>query len=113
LTDAPDVVTLLSLREVALQWTWDPNKDRRNRRVHKLGFELASRVFDDPHHASRPDPSPDEERWRTIGMIGHVAVLVIHTSPDVDPKTGKEIGRIISARKATPHERKAYEDGAF
>jgi uncharacterized DUF497 family protein len=46
-------------------------------------------------------------------MIGHVAVLVIHTSPDVDPKTGKEIGRIISARKATPHERKAYEDGAF
>ena len=30
-----------------------------------------------------------------------------------DSEEGKPIGRIISARKATAHERKAYEEGSF
>jgi len=96
-----------------VRWIWQPEKDRENRRKHKLSFDLAQRVFDDPLAASRPDPSPDEERWQTIGMIVTVTVIVIHTSPKVDPSTGEEIGRIISARKATNDERKAYEEGEF
>jgi len=31
--------------------------------------------------------------------------------PELDPVNGEEVGRIISARKATRHERYAYEQG--
>jgi uncharacterized DUF497 family protein len=96
-----------------LRWTWTAKKNRDNQRKHKLSFEIAQLVFDDPLAASRPDPYPGEERWQSIGMIGPAAVIVIHTSPEMDLSTGEEIGRIISARKATPHEKKAYEDGDF
>jgi uncharacterized protein len=93
-------------------WTWDPAKERANRRKHGLDFALAARVFDDPLAASRPEFAPDEERWITIGRVGGVTILVVHTAPEFELKTGEEVGRIISARKATPHERKAYEEGS-
>jgi len=44
---------------MALHWIWDPNKAAANRAKHGLSFELAVRVFDDPFHASKPDPHPD------------------------------------------------------
>jgi len=62
-----------------LRWTWDPRKDRSNRRVHGLSFDTAVLVFDDPLAASRQDPFPDEERWQTVGAIGNVIVFVVHT----------------------------------
>ncbi len=70
-------------------------------------------MFDDPLVAHRPDPHVDEERWHTIGMIGNVVVIVAHTWPTPEPGTGVAVRRIISARKATPHERRAYEAGNF
>jgi uncharacterized DUF497 family protein len=45
---------------------------------------------------------------RTVGVIGTVTVLVVHTWPEPGPD-GEEQGRVISPRKATAHERKAYE----
>lgn len=54
-----------------------------------------------------------EDRWHTVGMIGNVAVIVAHTWPKPENGTGAEVGRIISARKATAHERRAYEEGDF
>lgn len=96
-----------------MRWTWDPEKNRANRRAHGLSFETAAVVFDDPLAASRPDLHPGEQRWQTIGMIGPVVVLVVHTWPEPDPATGEAVGRIISARKATSHEWKAYEEGEF
>jgi uncharacterized DUF497 family protein len=48
-----------------------------------------------------------------MGLIGQVVVFMVHTWPAPDPDTGEEVGRIISARKATAHERRAYEEGAF
>ena len=44
-------------------------------------------------------------------MVGSLVVMVVHTWPDVDTAAGEGIGRIISARKATKHERAAYEEG--
>ena len=44
-------------------------------------------------------------------MVGSQVVMVVHTWPGVDTATGEAIGRIISARKATRHERAAYEEG--
>lgn len=62
---------------------------------------------------SRPDSYPYEERWHTIGVIGSAIVLVVHTYPRYDSKQNEEVGRIISARKATKQERRAYEEGTF
>jgi uncharacterized DUF497 family protein len=96
-----------------LRWTWDPAKAAANRAKHGLSFETAVLVFDDPLHASRLDPHPDGNRWHTIGLIGPVSVLVIHTWPEAEFEGDEPVGRIISARKATAHERKAYEEGDF
>jgi uncharacterized protein len=94
-----------------LTWTWDQNKAAINLAKHKISFELGQRVFGDPYHQSRPDPYPGEERWQTIGMpyaSSPTVLFVVHTQMDDDG-----YGRIISARKATSHERKAYEKGEF
>lgn len=89
-----------------MHWTWDPDKNEANRRKHGLSFATAECVFDDPYHLSRPDPHPDGNRWQTLGLVGGLLVLVVHTDADDDL-----LGRIISARKATAHERRAYEEG--
>jgi uncharacterized protein len=94
-------------------WTWDPNKSATNRTKHGLSFETAVHVFDDSLHASKPDPHPDGDRWHTIGLVGPVLLLVVHTWPEAKFEGGEPIGRIISARKATAHERRAYEEGIF
>ena len=96
-----------------MRWTWDQVKSETNLRDHSLSFEAAIFVFDDPLSATLEDPYPFEQRWRTIGMVGSQVVMVVHTWPDFDAATGEEIGRIISARKATRRERGAYEEGHF
>ena len=87
---------------------WDQNKNLSNRAKHKVSFEVASLVFEDPLHLSRIDRIVDGEvRWPTIGMVGGVLLLLVaHTWEDTD---GEMDVRIISARKADTHERKRYE----
>ena len=96
-----------------MRWTWDPDKVAENRTKHGLSFETAVLVFDDPLHASKPDPHPDDDRWQTIGAVGPVLLLVVHTWPEAESKGDELVGRIISARKATAHERRAYEEEDF
>ena len=62
---------------------------------------------------TRSDSYPGEQRWRTLGMVGTTIVLVVHTWPEDDWPTDDEVGRIISARKATARERTAYAQGHF
>jgi uncharacterized DUF497 family protein len=90
-------------------WIWDPNKAILNERKHSVSFELAQLVFRDPFHLSQPDPHDFQERWRTLGLVGHVVLFVVHTLPDENPDV--LVGRIISARKATARERRVYEYG--
>jgi uncharacterized protein len=94
-------------------WTWTDKKNRINKREHGLSFETAKLVFDDPLAFSRTDPHPDGDRWQTVGLVGPVVLFVVHTLPEPDLAAGHEVGRIISARKATAHERRAYEEGRF
>jgi hypothetical protein len=91
-----------------MRFIWDEQKSRRNRAKHKIGFETAQGVFADPLALSILDRIVDgEERWQTLGLVaGAVVVLVAHT---VEEREGEEVIRIISARKATPQERKIYE----
>lgn len=94
-----------------MRWTWDPTKAAANLVKHGVSFETAKAVFDDPHHLSQPDQHEDGDRWLTIGLVDLVLLLVIHTWPDEEDEGA--FGRIISARKATAHERKAYEKEAL
>ena len=96
-----------------MHWTWSNEKNRTNKRDHGLSFETARLVFDDPLAVSRPDIHPDGDRWQTVGLVGTVALFVVHTGLDVDVSTGNEVSRNISARRATSHERRAYEEGDF
>lgn len=91
-----------------MRFVWNEKKSLRNRAKHKIGFETAQLVFADPFALSIVDRVVDgEERWQTLGAIaGAVVVLVAHTGEE---KEGEEVIRIISARKATPRERKIYE----
>lgn len=89
----------------------DQNKSRTNLRIHGIEFETAILVFNDPLAVTTDDPYSHEQRLRTTGMVGTVATVVVHTSPGIDPVTGDEVGRIITARKLSRRERRAYEEG--
>jgi uncharacterized DUF497 family protein len=88
---------------------WDQNKNRSNQVKHKVSFEVASLVFEDPFHLSILDRIENgEERWQTLGMVGSVVVLLVaHTFAELG---GEEVARIVTARKATRKERQKYEE---
>ena len=92
-----------------MYWTWDEDKNRANIQKHKVSFETAILALDDPLSLMYDDPYPLEQRFRTIGMVGNAVLMVVHTWPEPDPRFDVEIGRIISARRATTHERGRYE----
>jgi len=94
-----------------LRFAWDEAKNRSNQRKHRVSFETAALVFDDLRHISRLDRDVEGElRWHTIGMIKNMqVVLVAHTISESDNE--EEVIRIISARKATPQERRIYAQG--
>lgn len=87
-------------------WTWDPDKDAINRRRHRLPLSIGEVGLADPLALSQHDPHPDGDRWDTLCQAGNVLLFIVHTWPEDDVR-----GRIISVRKATRRERKAYEDG--
>ncbi len=91
-----------------MKFVWDPVKARTNLAKHGISFEIAQEVWDDPLSVVSPDfAAGSEERWRAIGMVEPMALLlVVHVYPDPDDEA---LVRIISARKATAHERKQYE----
>lgn len=89
-----------------LRFEWDENKSRSHIAKHKVSFETAISVFDDQHALSVPDRVVEgEERWQTLGMIAGIVLIVAHACSDEE---GDEVIRVISARKATPSERRAY-----
>jgi uncharacterized DUF497 family protein len=93
-----------------MRFVWDEEKSRRNLAKHKVSFETARLVFDDPQAVSRLDRVEDgEERWQTLGLAGGIVILLVaHTYRE---EGGEEVIRIISARKATARERTVYDQG--
>ena len=91
-----------------MRFEWDEEKARGNYRKHRVLFETATLVFDDPGFVMLPDRDVEgEERWHTLGSAGDALLLLVaHTLQDDE---GEEIVRIISARKAESHERRLYE----
>jgi uncharacterized protein len=91
-----------------MRFTWDENKNRANRGKHGIDFEDARLVFFDEWALTQRDREVNgEQRWRTLGLVlGTVVLAVFHTWRE---EGDEEIIRIISARKATTHERKEYD----
>ena len=90
-----------------LLFSWDPKKDKSNKRKHGVSFEEAQSCFFDPMHIliNDQDHSGDEERMVLIGMSSRSKLLVVVHAEVIE----NEI-RIISARKATKKERSTYEE---
>ena len=89
-----------------LSFEWDEEKAKANLKKHRVGFDDATTVFNDPFSVTIHDPehSVDEQRYIEIGSSdkGHVLVVVY-------TERGSNI-RIVSCRKAAPSERKFYEE---
>lgn len=87
-----------------MRFEWDENKNIINKRKHKISFETAAYVFEDPRCLEMFDfeHSADEDRYIAIGMVGDV-LFVAFTER-------KDHIRLISARRATSVERRLYYD---
>jgi hypothetical protein len=90
-----------------IRFEWDEAKNRSNKKKHGIDFETAQLIFDDPHCISFVERISDgEERWHAIGSIENIImIVVVHTYRE---EVSDEVIRIISARRATRHERKLY-----
>ena len=93
--------------DVGYKFDWDPTKAARNLKDHRVAFEEASTVFGDPLAMlmADPDHSEEEERHLLLGMSLRRRLLVV-SFVERPPLT-----RLISAREATRHERRQYEEG--
>ncbi|HVQ38143.1 MAG TPA: BrnT family toxin [Pyrinomonadaceae bacterium] len=84
---------------------WDERKAARNLKKHEVPFDEAAAVFSDPLFviAKDEDHSMEEKRFIILGESNAGRLLVVAYA-----ERGKDT-RIISAREATPRERKNYE----
>ncbi len=87
-----------------MKFTWDPRKAVSNLRKHSVSFEEATTVFDDEHALVQADLT-HEDRLLILGISARARLLFVVYAE----REAEDVVRIISARKATPHERKAYE----
>jgi len=87
------------------QFEWDDDKAAANLARHGVSFGVARQVFDDPIAYEREDSSMNygEDRFLTVGMVAARLFSVAWTG-----RSGRT--RIISARLATPKERREYHE---
>lgn len=89
-----------------MEYEWDPKKARLNMRKHGVYLSDALPVLEDDHALTMTEESAGgEQRWITLGMdaLGRILVVVY---------TWRESRvRVISARPATPGERRQYVEG--
>jgi hypothetical protein len=89
-----------------MKYEWDEHKAVANRKKHGVSFEEAETVFNDPLYVDfyDPDHSDSEHRYIIIGESCRKRLLFVAYA-----ERGKVV-RLISAREATPAERKGYEE---
>jgi uncharacterized protein len=91
--------------EIAGEFEWDVAKSQANVRKHGVTFMEAARAFLDPFAVDLPDLT-NPERLVLLGMTMPERLLcVVYTE-----RTSSGRLRIISARRATRHEQKNYQE---
>jgi uncharacterized DUF497 family protein len=88
-----------------VRFTWDARKAASNVRKHGVSFDEAVTVFADPLAAMLED-AVDPDRSILIGRSAMGRTLLT-----VFVEISQDTIRIISARRATSHERRRYEEG--
>lgn len=89
------------------KFEWDEHKNSRNKEKHKIGFEGAKSVFDDPHAIEFEATRNGEYRIIRIGKTAaRFILLVVYTMRGM-------VVRLISARQANQKERKLYLEHKF
>jgi uncharacterized DUF497 family protein len=90
-----------------VEFEWDPDKERSNIEKHGVDFTEPATVFGDPSELtiSDPDHSVGEFRFLSLGHSSLNRILIVSYT-----ERGDRI-RIISARTASPKERRQYESG--
>lgn len=95
-----------------LRFEWDERKAAANVKKHGVSFDEAKSVFVDERAKliADPDHNEDEDRFVLLGLSSVLRLLLVCHCYRDEGKTGKEgnVIRIISARKASPHEFKCY-----
>lgn len=89
-----------------LRFEWNPAKAKANLRKHGVSFEEARSAFADERAKliADPDHSDDEDRFILLGLSVRLRLLVVcHCH-----RSGRNVVRIISARKATARESRSY-----
>ena len=90
-----------------IEFEWNSAKARSNLKKHGISFEEAQSVFYDEYarQFDDDDHSDEEERFIMLGMSIKSRVLVVcHCE-----RSGGNVIRIVSARKATSKERSFYQ----
>ncbi|MCK5799917.1 MAG: BrnT family toxin [Deltaproteobacteria bacterium] len=89
-----------------MRFEWDEDKARLNAQKHGVTFEEAETVFfeEEAWIYDDPDHSEDEQRFLLVGPSASLRLLVVVHCFREDG----EIIRIISVRKATRRERRAF-----
>lgn len=89
-----------------MTFDWDEAKAATNLAKHRVAFDEAKTVFDDPLYVDfyDPDHSVDEPRYILIGTSRQGRLLIISYTERTNAI------RLISARELTPTEREAYEE---
>ena len=90
------------------EFEWDPAKAASNLRKHRVSFDDAASAFADDLLLTMLDDghSGFEQRWISLGQSrGGRLLVVVHTYRETGDAT---VVRIISARPATPRERRRY-----
>jgi uncharacterized DUF497 family protein len=93
-----------------VRFEWDEEKNESNQRKHGISFETAALVFEDPNRLLFIERIEEgEERWHAIGSVrgSYLFLTVVHTYAEEEAEA---VVRIISARRATRHERKLYAE---
>jgi uncharacterized protein len=84
---------------------WSAKKARENQKKHGVSFDEAATSLGDPLSMTVTDPdhsTPGDERFVTIGQSPRGEILVVVHSERND------LIRIISARRASPREKRKY-----
>jgi uncharacterized protein len=87
-----------------MEYEWDDHKAAANLSKHRIDFADAVTALEDDAAITVADELADEDRFITIGTDAFGRLLVV-----VYTWRGEDVIRIISARKATAHERRQYE----
>ena len=98
-----------------MKFEWDEEKNIINKEKHKISFETAAYVFEDPYYIEMFDfeHSVDEDRYIAIGKVGDVLFVVFTERKQLMQKRSFIMTRTLiieSGQKPTEEQLKEIEE---